>query len=84
MIWITTALPISNVLIIHFDFLSPQLFRPPENVKEHGERQYYTVVPGNSSTQVVRINAFWCDFARYVQAPVGEFLPLTWTQTGRT
>eukprot|EP00053_Salpingoeca_punica_P017888 m.173140 g.173140 ORF g.173140 m.173140 type:complete len:2129 (-) comp17311_c0_seq3:152-6538(-) len=61
-----------------------QLFRPPENVKEHGERQYYTVVPGNSSTQVVRINAFWCDFARYVQAPVGEFLPLTWTQTGRT
>jgi hypothetical protein len=56
-----------------------QLYQPPDETKEYGERRYWGVKPGNSTTHLVTVNQFWVECAKSMtQGQPSEALSASW------
>eukprot|EP00730_Choanoeca_flexa_P005743 TRINITY_DN12010_c0_g2_i3.p1 TRINITY_DN12010_c0_g2~~TRINITY_DN12010_c0_g2_i3.p1 ORF type:complete len:1507 (+),score=445.65 TRINITY_DN12010_c0_g2_i3:292-4521(+) len=56
-----------------------KLYQPPDETKEFGERRYWGVKPGESTTRLVTVNKFWVECARIMsQGSPSEALSGYW------
>ena len=56
-----------------------QLYQPPDETKEYGERRYWGVKPGTSTTHLVTVNQFWVECAKSItQGQPSEALSACW------